>query len=85
MTIFETVYCQDFFGDDWSGFDVIVCYLSPQHMVRIKENLDRMDKKPLLVTCSFPLPDSEPIETIKVKSIVEIPVMAYVPDLTPHQ
>lgn len=67
----------DFFEADWDGFDVIVCYLSPQHMVKIKAKLDTMPIKPLLVTCSFALPDAEPIEARVHRSLVNVPILAY--------
>lgn len=67
----------DFFLSDWEQFDVIVCYLSPRHMVRIKEKLDALPRKPLLISCSFAMPDSVPVEVRTLHRLVPIPVYAY--------
>jgi hypothetical protein len=67
----------DFFAKDWGEYDVIVCYLSHPHMARIKERLLTMDKKILLVSCSFPLPDWEITEERSHQSLVKVPIYAY--------
>jgi hypothetical protein len=67
----------DFFAADWSQFDVIVCYLSPQHMVKIKEKLAGMTKKPLFISCSFEMAGVVPIETKTLNKLFPVSVYAY--------
>lgn len=72
-----TIRNDDFFEDGWDQFDVLVCYLSPKHMIRIKQKLEGMEKRPLLISCSFELPDTVPTEVRTRMAVVKIPIFAY--------
>ena len=67
----------NFFKADLSGFDVVFCYLSPAHMEQLKSQLATLKKGSLVVTCSFPIIGWIPIETVKIWSLVQIPINIY--------
>jgi hypothetical protein len=67
----------DFFDYDWKQFNVLVCYLSPYHMEKIAEKIERDQFKGLVISCSFPFKDIEPIDVQHHKLIVPINVFAY--------
>lgn len=67
----------DFFETSWDNFDVLVCYLSPKHMAKIKQRLDKMERRPLLISCSFELPDTIATEMRTRSVFVKIPIFAY--------
>lgn len=78
---------EDFFLQDWSRYDVLVCYLSPHHMARIQERLHDLKRKPLLISCAFPMPNITPTETITIRQLVNVNVYVYnwkPNDLTDH-
>lgn len=68
----------DFFQEDLSGYDVIVCYLSFKHMKWLKDKFEE-ELKPgtLIISNAFPIPDWEPLETTSTNIFVKIPVYVY--------
>jgi hypothetical protein len=72
-----SIISEDFFLSDWSEFDVLVCYLSPYHMEKIAKKIARDHFKGLVISCSFPFKDIEPIDVEYHKLIVPISVFAY--------
>ncbi len=72
-----TIKRHDFFSEDIAGYDVVFCYLSPQHMEKLKPHLSRLKKGSLVVTCSFPIEGWEPIATVTVWGLVKIPICLY--------
>ena len=80
MTMFSsriTILSEDFFSRDLGEYDVLVCYLSHQHMAKIEERLDGMKKPPLVISCAFPMPNAKPTEVVAIKQIVSIKIYAY--------
>jgi hypothetical protein len=72
-----TISKQDFFDDDWNKYDVLVCYLSPKHMQKIEEKILRLNQKPIVISCAFPMPNSLPTEIITIRQIVNVSVYVY--------
>jgi hypothetical protein len=67
----------DFMDQDWSQYDVLVCYLSPQHMERIEQKIAGMVKRPLVISCSFAMTGRVADETCTRGAFVPIPIYAY--------
>ena len=80
ITIFNSriiILNQDFFSQDWSQFDVMVCYLSPQHMAHIEAQLNQLARKPLVISCAFAMPNTIPSETVTIRQIVTVNIYVY--------
>ncbi len=80
-----TINQLDFFKENLSSYDVIFCYLSPNHMEELKLQLAGLKSGSLVISCSFPLLDWTPIATRSIWSIVKIPVYLYRIKSPPHQ
>jgi hypothetical protein len=66
---------QNFFDQDLSDADVIICYLSPWHMNEIKNM--KFKAGSLLISCSFPIIARESTATHISPSFINIPVFVY--------
>jgi hypothetical protein len=67
----------NFFERNLSDCDVVFCYLSPQHMEKLKPQLLGLKPGSLVLSCSFPILGWAPIAQEKVWSLVNIPVFLY--------
>lgn len=80
MTMFNSriiILNEDFFAEDWAQYDVLVCYLSPQHMARIEARLSEGQRKPIVISCAFAMPNTTPSETVTIKQIMNVSVYVY--------
>lgn len=69
---------RSFFDDDLSGYDLVMCYLSPYHMEALKPQLLGLKPGSAVVSCSFAIPGWEPVRTEEVWSLfVKVPVYMY--------
>jgi hypothetical protein len=87
ITIFNSriiILNEDFFSQDWSRYDVLVCYLSPQHMARIEAQLNQLHRKPLVISCAFSMPNAIPSETVTIRQIVHVNIYVYNSRLSEH-
>ncbi len=67
-----------FFEADLSGFDVIICYLSPWHMEKLKPQLAGLRPGSLIISNAFAIPGWEPAETLHTYVGMDIPIYVYV-------
>jgi len=59
----------NFYEADFSAFDVVVCYLSPQHMKKLKSKLEKeLPDGALIISNSFSIPDWKPLEEIRISN-----------------
>jgi cyclopropane fatty-acyl-phospholipid synthase-like methyltransferase len=80
MTMFNsriTILCEDFYDHDLTQYDALICYLSPQHMQRIEEKLQKLQNKPLVISCSFSMPNTTPSEVVTFRQLVTVNVYVY--------
>jgi hypothetical protein len=72
------LYRKDFLNADLSDASVLTCYLFPGGMVSLKDKLERDNiSEVLIVSSTFALPSSRPIQVIRVKDIYRTPVYLY--------
>lgn len=68
----------DFFEQDLSSYDAVICYLSPYHMERLKPKLgSELPSGTIVISNAFPIPGWDPVETRTTKFIIPIPVYVY--------
>lgn len=58
-----SVYRQDFFAADLSGYDVLICYTHPELMAAFQQKIDTLKAGALIISCAFPIPNHTPIAT----------------------
>jgi hypothetical protein len=68
----------DFMKADLSGFDTIICYLSPKHMTILKPKFEA-ELKPgtTIISNAFPIPDWTSQQMVTLKGFPDITVYAY--------
>lgn len=74
-----TVLRRDFFKEPLSGYQLIVCYLSPWHMKKLRPKL-LAECKPgtIMISNAFPLPDLVPVASEEVFVLgTKIGIFAY--------
>lgn len=72
-----TICNEDFFARDWAQYDVLVCYLSPQHMVRIEAGLSELHQKPLVISCAFAMPNTLPSQIVTIRQLISVNIYVY--------
>ncbi len=69
---------KDFFEADFSNAKLIVCYLFPDAMKRIEtEIMPELPKGCWVVTHTFSLSGSKPVQVIKARDLYKTPVYLY--------
>lgn len=66
-----------FFKADLSGFDALICYLSPWHMEELKPQLAHLRPGSLIISNAFAIPGWEPVEILHTDVGMKIPVYVY--------
>ncbi len=67
-----------FYDVNLSDFDVIICYLSPQHMAWLKDKFeDELKSDTLIISNAFPILDWPTIDEDETNIFVKIPVFVY--------
>ena len=67
-----------FFDADLSGFDAVICYLSPWHMNELKAQLAGLKPESLIISNAFAIPDWQEVETLHTHVGMKIPIYIYV-------
>lgn len=78
FTLFQkniNILNKDFFKENLSECDIIICYLSPWHMNKMKDI--KFKSGSLLISCSFPWEQRIPNEIHSSKSMIDIPIFVY--------
>ncbi len=68
---------KSFFDEDLSGFDAVICYLSPWHMEKLKAQLTGLRAGSLVVSNAFAIPGWEPIQILHTDVFIKIPIYVY--------
>ncbi len=68
---------KSFFEDDLSGFDAVICYLSPWHMEKLKPQLAKLKSGSLIISNAFAIPDWEPLKIMHTDVFMKIPIYVY--------
>ncbi len=72
------LYRQDFLKSDWSGAEVIVCYLYPGGMDSIKNKIESEESDiRFVVSNNFALTSHQPDKTIRLNDFYNSPVYLY--------
>ncbi|MGE4313161.1 MAG: class I SAM-dependent methyltransferase [Pseudobdellovibrionaceae bacterium] len=72
------IHGSDFYEADLTQFDMIYCYLSPNHMAALKSHFETCGSGTLIVSNAFAVPEWVPTEVTTVKSLfVTIPIYLY--------
>lgn len=72
------IHGSDFYEADLAQYDMIYCYLSPNHMAALKSHLEKCRSGTLIVSNAFAVPEWIPSEVTTIKSLfVTIPVYLY--------
>jgi len=73
-----TLHRQDFYKADLHTASVIVCYLFPEAMVRIKNKLHlEQPKVNFLISNNFALPSSQPLKVVRLDDFYKSPIYLY--------
>ena len=73
-----TLYRQDFYQIDLSKTSVLVCYLSPEAMQKIKDKvLVKESKVAFIISNNFALPSSKPYKVMQLDDFYRSPVYLY--------
>ncbi len=67
-----------FFKEDISRFDLVVCYLSNQHMADLRPQLKKMKKGSIIISNGFAIPEWKEDEIIIAQKGIEIKIFIYV-------
>jgi trans-aconitate methyltransferase len=79
-TCWRTDVCisrQDFFEKDLSHYDIVYCYLSIRHMKKLRPQLGTLKPGSVILSCSFPIKDWTPVESLVVKGAIDVPIYIY--------
>lgn len=72
----------DFFREDLSSFDIVLCYLSPWHMEALKPQFQTLKPGSLIVSNSFSIPGCPVLQEDRVKLVIDIPLYIYCIELS---
>jgi hypothetical protein len=67
----------DFFNEDLSQYDIVICYLLPWHMAKLKPQMETLKPGSIVVVNAYGVPGWEPIETQYTDFVVKIPIYVY--------
>ncbi|MBM7662657.1 hypothetical protein JOC85_003467 [Bacillus mesophilus] len=75
---------RNFYHADLSSFDLIVCYLFPRGMKKLKDKFNsELKSNALIYTHTFSIPGWEPLEKWKARDLFRSPIFKYkIPDKT---
>ncbi len=69
---------EDFFEADLSGAGIVVCYLYPAAMERLKEKFDKeLPQGCLVISHTFAIPGWTPVKTVRVDDLYRTPIYCY--------
>jgi len=72
------VYHKDFLKADWSGSDVLVCYLMPPTMQKLAREFQQRQQSPTwLISHYFGLPGYHPVDRVELKDLYQSPIYVY--------
>lgn len=73
-----TLHRQDFYNADLSNTSVLVCYLFPEAMNKIKQKLlSDQHKIDFIISNNFALPSSKPYKVMKLNDFYHSPIYLY--------
>ena len=72
-----TVDKKSFLTEDLSAYDILYCYLHPKLMKDLVPQFKTLKSGSLIISCSFEIPEWQPLETSSVKGVVDIPIYIY--------
>ena len=73
-----TLYRQNFLNVNWSGASVVVCYLYPEAMDRIKDKLLlEQPKVDFLISNNFALPSWQSCKVVQLDDFYKSPIYLY--------
>lgn len=75
-----TITRRDFFKEDLSGYDILICYLSPWHMEELKPRFANLKPGTLIVSNAFPIPGWTPSATAQTS--IGVTITAYLYEIT---
>jgi hypothetical protein len=80
-----SVLRKNFFDVDLRKFDVLVCYLSPRHMIKMEQKFLHAGSRPqkqVMISCAFPMPNTQPIEVVELSNfLVKTKIYVYITGL----
>lgn len=68
---------KSFFEQDLSGFDAVICYLSPWHMEELKPQLALLKPGSLVISNAFAIPGWEAVQILHTDVFMKIPIFIY--------
>ncbi len=72
------IYRANFLTADFPSYTLLVCYLYPQGMQLLQQKLlSDQYSKALLISNTFALPETKPIETIRLDDLYQTPIYLY--------
>jgi 16S rRNA A1518/A1519 N6-dimethyltransferase RsmA/KsgA/DIM1 with predicted DNA glycosylase/AP lyase activity len=73
-----TLYRQDFYQADLSKASVVVCYLFPEAMSKIKDKIsNELHQLNFLISNTFALPSHKPCKVMKLDDFYHSPIFLY--------
>jgi len=71
------IYRRDFFDVDLKTADLLICYLFPKGMIKLKQKLDADNNPVNIVSNTFALPNSKASMEIKLDNAFHTPIYFY--------